>query len=73
MQPVAIPTARASDMAWRRRSPALPARPHLPDTQNILIRLDVVVDRLEGAYERWERLVPMLEQFSESLRQRGGE
>lgn len=75
MQPLAPTltlTAGEAVMAWRRRG-AQPQTSHLPDAQNVLARLDAVVDRLEGAYEQIQRVVPMVEEYAATLPRRGRE
>jgi hypothetical protein len=74
VQPLALPTLTAGEVtvAWRRgRRPSgdLPQ----PDTQNVLTRLDAVVDRVEGAYAQLEEMAPLIEQYAAALeRQREG-
>lgn len=75
MQPLAVPTNQlAGDVAvawWRARRPD-DDRPR-QDPHNVLTRLDVAVDRLEGAYQQLDDLAPLLEAYAASLRRREGQ
>lgn len=75
MQPLAVQTGSDVAVSWRRQKPPRVELPPRPDAQNVLTRLDAVVDRLEGAYGQLDRLVPLLEQYADALadEQRGGE